>query len=85
MVVLLTFVVLDQYYRYKTRNLLSGGCGFYVWINYKYPDADIWTHTQRLGPFKSEAFANKVVEEFQKENDPTDSIRIRVEEDCPQY
>lgn len=85
MATLITMVVMDQWHRYQFRGLLSGGCGYYVHIKYKYPDADLWTETRRLGPFRSEAFAERVATEVRVAGVPSDKMDIQIVEDCPQY
>lgn len=86
MATLITMVVMDQWHRYQFRGLLSGGCGYWVFVSYKYPDSDLWTSTQRIGPFKSEAFAYRVAGGIKVHSVPAEeNVHIEVLEDCPQY
>jgi len=82
---LITIVLMDQWHQHKFRGLLSGQCGIYVFVRFKYPDAQLWTTAQRLGPFKSERFANRVAADFQAYAVSGDSVKIEILEDCPQY
>lgn len=82
---LLVIVGLDQWNQYKFREVLSTECGMYVFVNYKYPDSDLWTSTQRIGPFKSEYFAYRVAADIKANTGVRDSVKVEILEDCRQY